>query len=221
MSNKAKYPCDHHDGARCTLGLFLGEPSPGTCLLQCSSYSGRERTQELYEATIGTHPIQNPAKKKTAELAAEWLHHEAALITKGPCSRAVHAHRHACCTGLTIEGGRVSPACPAFKAEDPKTPDGARRGICESCGCGERERARIEPAPDVDAGEVARGVKLWCPTYICPRRHFGAVDPAPGGTANLEPFLGKGIAGQVGEVLKAAGGEVLKLLGLRSDPDPR
>lgn len=34
--------CDHLDGARCTLGLYGGAPSPGVCG-QCKSYRGPAR----------------------------------------------------------------------------------------------------------------------------------------------------------------------------------
>jgi hypothetical protein len=141
--------------------------------------------------------------------ATEWLKHEAALLTQGPVSREVHAHRYACCTGLTIEGKQVSPACPSFKGEAGSCPPVA--GICESCGCGDRERARISP-PGVEGG----GVKLWCPTYSCPRKHWGTAEAT--GRENLAEFTGAGTVGQVTGVIKAAGAEVWKrLMGSRLD----
>jgi hypothetical protein len=36
-------PCSHHDGVRCTLGLFGGRPSEGVCRRACSSYDGPDR----------------------------------------------------------------------------------------------------------------------------------------------------------------------------------
>ncbi len=34
--------CEHHDGARCSLGLYGGAPSPGVCA-RCPSYRGPAR----------------------------------------------------------------------------------------------------------------------------------------------------------------------------------
>jgi hypothetical protein len=54
--------CKHHDGTRCTLGLFGGRPSPGVCAA-CDKYDGPTRgLGDVIHATLTFSGIAAVAK---------------------------------------------------------------------------------------------------------------------------------------------------------------
>lgn len=83
--------------------------------------------------------------KKTAS-AIDWAKAEKSLMVQGPVSLAVLNERMSLCM-----------ECPSRR----KDPSGNSPGWCDSCGCGARERARLD-------------VKLTMPDIVCPQGKWGA-----------------------------------------------
>lgn len=114
-------------------------------------------------------PLPKPKRPKSpcAEKAQRNWKRAFAWLKAGapdPLPRSVLDHRHACCTGRTLEGVRVSGLCPYARK---------RRGRIECGGCCScREGGnwfRVDPK---DPTVPHLSTPIACPDFDCPQRRF-------------------------------------------------
>lgn len=95
-----------------------------------------EATPTSVEVVAPVEPVpernsQRPKKPGPVALATDFAKAAATLAKQGPVSDAVYEHRITICTGVTVEGVRLSEPCDAYKGEDK----GRGSGHCKGCGC--------------------------------------------------------------------------------------
>jgi len=131
-------------------------------------YTTQENAEELIAEHNKKHEEQS---KKQLTLTFVKAHRE--LLKQGRVPDHVAHHRIAVCTGITVEGRKVSAACPAYKHEDK----GWGTGHCKACGCPDWKISEMHrPERIVEPG------KAWFPMG-CPIDKFSA---APGRRVDAE-----------------------------------
>lgn len=83
-------------------------------------------------------------------------------ITDGMLPDYIIGHRWQCCSGITLDGLKVSEPCANFHRAD----DG--HSYCKGCGCGEWKLARLDGAL---FGNMKTSKLAW-PALECPLKRF-------------------------------------------------
>lgn len=108
-------------------------------------------------------PAEQPAKPVSQwERAGSFVKTIMSGVLDGMLPDYIIGHRWQCCTGMTLDGLRVSDPCVNFhRAEDGHS-------YCKGCGCGEWKLARLDGAM---FGNMKTSKLAW-PGLECPLKRF-------------------------------------------------
>lgn len=91
--------------------------------------------------------------------ATDYAKSEVDLLKHGPVSKEVQDHRRVICTGITIEGKKISEPCEFFS---PISEGDYSDGYCKGCGCPRWKRSKLS-------------VKWTIPSLGCPKNKYPPV----------------------------------------------
>lgn len=115
----------------------------------------------------GKQRLHAPPEKKLEAAqersrAFEFGRNHARLLREGRVPEHIAYHRLAVCTGITVEGVKVSEPCAAYRDEN----GGWGSGHCRACGCPNWPISQMHRE-----GKTATPGKVWFPMG-CPRGHY-------------------------------------------------
>lgn len=116
-------------------------------------------TQDWRQTTRRTTPNGEAARSRIIDFATA----HARLLTEGRVPEQAGQHRITCCTGVTLDGERVSEPCPSYRGEH----NGRGSGHCKACGCPSWPIAEMHRE-----GKTLEPGKAWFPSLACPQGRF-------------------------------------------------